>query len=422
MSVDRSTDTGPDSAPRIDFDHHSPDYRANWRAVSDDHLARCPVARTDAYGGFWVVSDHTSVSQVMRDDATFSSGRNTEDPSDPRQGIVIPPNPLRQLPLELDPPEYTPYRRMLNPYFSPTAARDALPFAERAVDALLDRVCSSGRMDLVLDFGNPLPALATMKLIGLPLDDWQTYAEPMHRVVAMPPNDPDYLHNLQVMGQLGGAIAAEVPRLREEPGEGLLSGLANATIDGRPLPDEEVVIIALLVIQGGVHTTTALFAHTMLWLADHPEHRERLVADPTLWEHATEEFLRIFPPAMGFARTATRDVLVGGQQLRAGDRVMMSFAAANRDPAVFPDPDQVRLDRTPNRHTSFGLGIHRCIGLNHARSWFPLMVRRLLERMPDYSIDREATRQNESVGVINGFVTMPATFTPSAPLGVTMPT
>lgn len=116
-----------------------------------------------------------------------------------------------------------------------------------------------------------------------------------------------------------------------------------------------------------------------------------------------EEFLRVFPPAMGFARTATRDVTVGGQQLRTGDRVMMSFAAANRD-------------------TSFGLGIHRCIGLNYARSWFPLMVRRVLERMPDHSIDREATQQNESVGVINGFASMPATFTPSAPLGVPMPT
>ncbi|MFD0971429.1 cytochrome P450 [Plantactinospora endophytica] len=421
MSVDQSTETGSDSSPRIDFDHHSPEYRANWRAISDDHLARCPVGRTDAYGGFWVVSDHASLSQVMRDDATFSSGRNTEDPSDPRQGIVIPPNPIRQLPLELDPPEYTPYRRLLNPYFSPTAAREAQPFPEQAVDALLDRVCASGRMDLVLDFGNPLPAMATMKLIGLPLDDWHVYAEPMHRVAATPPSAPDYLHNVQIMGQLGGAIAAQVPRLRDEPGEGLLSGLAKATVDGRPLPDEEVVTIALLVIQGGVHTTTALFAHTMLWLAEHPEQRKRLAADPALWEHATEEFVRVFPPAMGFARTVTRDVVVGGQQMRAGDRVMMSFAAANRDPAVFPDPDEVRLDRSPNRHTSFGVGIHRCIGLNHARAWFPLMVRRVFERMPDLVVDRDDAEQNESVGVINGFVTLPATFTPSEPLGVPMP-
>ncbi|AVT28799.1 cytochrome P450 [Plantactinospora sp. BC1] len=421
MSVDQSTETGSDPFPRIDFDHHSPEYRANWRAISDEHLARCPVARTDAYGGFWVVSDHAGVSQVMRDDATFSSGRNSEDPSDPRQGIVIPPNPITQIPLELDPPEYNPYRRIMSPYFSPSAARDSLPFVEQATDALLDRVCASGRIDLVLDYGNPLPALATMKLIGLPLDDWQTYAEPMHRVAASPPSDPDFPRNVQIMGQLGGAIAAQVPKLREEPGEGLLSGLATATIDGKPLPVEEVVSAALLVIQGGVHTTTALFAHTMVWLADHPDHRAALLADPSLWEHATEEFLRVFPPAMGFARTATRDVVLGGQQIRAGDRVMMSFAAANRDPAVFPDPDEVRLDRSPNRHTSFGLGIHRCIGLNHARVWFPHLVRRVLDRMPDIAIDRDATRQNESVGVINGFVSMPATFTPHEPLGVTMP-
>ncbi|MDW5325717.1 hypothetical protein [Plantactinospora sp. KLBMP9567] len=126
----------------------------------------------------------------------------------------------------------------MSPYFSPSAARDSLPFAEQAADALLDRVRPGGRIDLVLDYGNPLPALATMKLIGLPLDDWQTYAGPMHWVAASPPSDPDYPRNVQVMGQLGSAIAAEVPRLREEPGEGLLSGLARATVDGAPLPVE----------------------------------------------------------------------------------------------------------------------------------------------------------------------------------------
>jgi len=131
-----------------------------------------------------------------------------------RSKIVIPPNPVPQLPLELDPPVYTPYRRLLNPYFSLTATRAATPFAEQAVDALLDRVCATGRMDFILDFGNPLPALATMKLVGLPLDDWQTYAEPMHRVAAMPPTDPDFPRNVQIMGQLGGAIAGLVPGLR----------------------------------------------------------------------------------------------------------------------------------------------------------------------------------------------------------------
>ncbi|MEO3747576.1 cytochrome P450 [Plantactinospora sp. B5E13] len=421
MSVDQSIDADPATPPRIDFDHHSPEYRTNWRKISDELLTRCPVARTDAYGGFWVVSDHASLNQVMRDDATFSSGRNTADPSDPRQGIVIPPNPLPQIPLELDPPEYNAYRRILNPFFSPTAARASEPFAAQAVDALLDRVCAGGRMDLVLDLGNPMPALATMKLLGLPLDDWQTYAEPMHRLAACPPSDPDFAHNVQVVGQLGGAIAALLPRLRETPDESLLSALANGNIDGRALPDEEVVIIALLVIQGGVHTTTALFAHAMNWLAEHPEHRERLRVDPALWEHATEEFLRIFPPAMGFARTATRNAVVNGQQIREGDRVFMSFAAANRDPSVFTEPDEVRLDRTPNRHTSFGVGIHRCMGLQYARLWFRLMAQRLLERMPDYVIDQAGTRQNESVGIINGYVTMPSTFTPSAPLGVAMP-
>lgn len=421
MSVDQSSDTELSTPPIVDFDHHSVEYRTNWPAISDEHLARCPVARSTAYGGFWIVADHANLNRVMRDDATFSSSHHPADPTDPRQGIVIPPNPIPQIPLELDPPEYTPYRRILNPYFTPPEARAAGPFAEQTVDALLDRVCASGRMDLVLDLGNPLPAIATMKLVGLPLDDWRYYAEPLHRVACSPPTAPNYDHDVQVMAQLGNSIAALVPRLRTEPGEGVLSGLAKATIDGRPLPDDQVVAVAMLVILGGVHTTTALFAHTMRWLADHPEQRERLRTEPELLDAATDEFLRVFPPVSGFARTCTRDVEVGGQRMRAGDRVWLWFASANRDPAVFPEPDQVRLDRAPNRHVSFGVGIHRCIGLHHARVWFQIMLRRVLDRMPDYEVDQDGVRQYDAIGHINGLANLPIRFTPSEPLGVAMP-
>jgi cytochrome P450 len=157
------------------------------------------------------------------------------------------------------------------------------------------------------------------------------------------------------------------------------------------------------------------------WLEEHPEQRQRLIDEPALMEHATEEFLRVFTPVPALARTATTDVELGGQQLCEGDRVLMSFAAANRDPAVFDEPDEAKLDRFPNPHTSFGLGIHRCIGSNLARSWFQLMLRGVLDRMPDYTIDRGAARRNHSIGIINGFINMPATFTPSEPRGVALP-
>jgi cytochrome P450 len=420
MSVDSSMDSAS-TPPSVEFDHYTPEYRDNWREIVDANLSKCPVARSTTYGGFWLVSDYAGLSRVIRDDATFTSTHNMDDPSDPRQGIVIPPNPMLQVPMEFDPPIYNVYRRMLNPHFSPTAARAAEPFVRQAVDAFLDKVCATGRIDFVLDLGNPVPALATMKLVGLPLDDWQTYAEPMHGVVSFPAGSPEYLRCIGALQQLGGALGALVPGLREEPADGLLSALAKATVSGQPLSDGEIVLIALLVMQGGVDTTTALLANTLWWLEEHPEQRQRLIDEPALMEHATEEFLRVFTPVPALARTAAADVELGGQQLCEGDRVLMSFAAANRDPAVFDEPDEAKLDRFPNPHTSFGLGIHRCIGSNLARSWFQLMLRGVLDRMPDYTIDRGAARRNHSIGIINGFINMPATFTPSEPRGVALP-
>ncbi|PZM98131.1 MAG: cytochrome P450 [Actinobacteria bacterium] len=421
MAVDPSVAPEVATPPTIEFDHYSPEFRDNWRAIVDENLSKCPVAYSTTYGGFWLVSDYASLSRVIRDDATFTSTHNMEDPNDPRQGIVIPPNPMLQVPMEFDPPLYNQYRRMLNPHFSPTAAREMEPFVRQATHAMLDKVCATGRMDLVLDLGNPVPALATMKLVGLPLDDWETYAEPMHGIVSHPAGSPEYLRCIAALQQLGEVLAEMVPGLREKEADGLLSTLARATINGKKLPDEEIVLIALLVMQGGVDTTTALLANTLYWLDEHPEYRQRLIDNPELLDSATEEFLRYFTPVPALARTATKDVVVGGQQIRAGDRVLMCFSAANRDPEVFDNPDEVRLDRFPNPHTSFGLGIHRCIGSNYARSWFRTMLSAVLERMPDYTVDRNATRRNESIGIINGFVTLPATFTPSEPRGVELP-
>jgi cytochrome P450 len=419
MSVDTSEDAP--RTPLVDFDHHTLNYRDNWPAISDTNL-KCPVAYTSAHGGFWLVSDHANVTRVSRDDATFSSAHNMADPSDPRQGIAIPPAPILSIPLELDPPVYNAYRRMLSPYFSPTVTKAGAPFVRQVVDAFLDRACASGRIDFVFDLANPVPAVNTMKLVGLPVENWHKYAGPMHRLSSVPPTDPEWARCMGAMQQLVGELTALVPRLREEPGDDLLSGLATADINGAPLSDDEVALIGLVVMQGGVDTTTALLANTLWWLDEHPEQRQRLIDEPGLMKHATEEFLRMFSPIQGLARTASRDVVLGGRQVREGDRLLLSFAAANRDATVFPDPSEVMLDRASNPHTSFGMGIHRCAGMHLARSWFQVMLQRVLDRMPDFQIDRAASRRYDNIGFVNGFVNMPATFTPSEPVGAPFPT
>jgi cytochrome P450 len=172
-----------------------------------------------------------------------------------------------------------------------------------------------------------------------------------------------------------------------------------------------------LVIFGGVDTTTGLIGSALEWLARHPEERDRLREHPGLIPRATEEFLRYFSPVQALARTATRDCVVGGRQVRAGERLLLSWASANFDEDAFDRPDEVVLDRSPNRHQAFGVGIHRCLGSNYARVEFAVVLEEVLRRLPDYAIDGTAARRYPSIAVVNGWVTLPATFTPGTPQG-----
>ncbi|HEX3545978.1 MAG TPA: cytochrome P450, partial [Mycobacterium sp.] len=206
--------------------------------------------------------------------------------------------------------------------------------------------------------------------------------------------------------------------IREKPRPGLVNALLQARIDGEPAPDIEILGNLGLIIGGGFDTTTALTAHSLEWLSEHPEERELLSSKrETLLDPATEEFLRYFTPAPGDGRTISEDVEVEGTRFKAGERLWISWAMANRDPSVFEAPNQVVLDRKGNRHFSFGLGVHRCVGSNVARSVFKSMLTAVLDRMPDYKCDPEGTVHYDTIGVIQGMRQLPATFTPGKRVG-----
>jgi cytochrome P450 len=174
----------------------------------------------------------------------------------------------------------------------------------------------------------------------------------------------------------------------------------------------------MLIIGGGFDTTTALTAHSLEWLSEHPDQRERLSRERgTLLDPATEEFLRFYTPAPGDGRTISADCALAGAQFKEGERLWLSWAMANRDPSLFPGPHQINLARTGNRHYSFGLGIHRCIGSNVARMVFKRMLTAVLDRMPDYACDPAGAVHYETIGVIQGMQHLPAAFTPGPRLG-----
>ncbi len=191
---------------------------------------------------------------------------------------------------------------------------------------------------------------------------------------------------------MGMEMYKSLAAIREKETPGLIDALVKVELGDQPAPDDmEILGVVGLLVGGGFDTTTALTAHALEWLSEHPEQRERLIEEyDTLVDSATEEFLRFYTPAQGDGRTISQDVEIDGVQFKEGDRVWLSWAMANRDPEVFDDPNEIVLDRTGNRHASFGLGIHRCIGSNVARAVFKTMLRHVLERMPTSAVSPPA--------------------------------
>ena len=408
----------------IHFDRHTPDYIDHFAEITHELHAKCPIAWSDTYGGHWVASGYKEVFEIARHGTLLSNDHDVDGTGKGYQGITIPGQPGRNTRggfLEMDPPEQRDYRRAIDPYLSPAAVARWKPMVEDLTRACLDEKIEVGQIDFVDDLANIVPAVMTMALLGLPLDDWVVYCEPAHATVYTPPTSPEMTRVIAMSQAMGKKMMESIDELRRDPRPGIVHALIEATICGRPASDEEIRDTLMLLIGGGFDTTTALTAHSLEWLSENPSERDRLRADlASLIDSATEEFLRYYTPAPGDGRTVTEDYELSGRSLEEGDRLWLSWAMANRDPAVFPEPDSVQIDRRHNRHTSFGLGLHRCIGSNVARVVFKIMLSAVLERMPDYKCDPSGAVHYDTIGVINGMKHLPATFTPGSRMGVSL--
>lgn len=408
--------------PVVDFDHFSKEFAEDWRGITADLRSRCPVAWTEANGGHWVVSGYDEVRTVALDDETYSSDNDVEGVRNGYKGAgTIPGSPMQLIPLEVDPPLFYAYRKLLNPHFSPSASDRWRPFVAQAADAIIDRFCADGSCELVHDLASPVPAILTMRILGLPLSDWEKVATPFHEISwTAPGTERNQRATEGVFGVLQ-MLVGELADRRDNPRDDMLSFLVTAEMDGRKLTDEEILKICFLLFIGGVDTSTGLLAHALAWLSDHPDEAVRLVDDPAYLRTATEEFLRWSSPAPALCRTVTKETKLGGQTLSPGDRLLLSWASANQDEKVFPNPHDAQLDRWPNRHQAFGLGAHRCLGSNLGRVQFQEVLVTALKRLPDLKVDMSGAELYPTVGQVNGYTTLPATFTPTAPVGAELP-
>lgn len=410
-----------EDVPRYHFDRHHPQYREKFLDITHEMQQKCPMAWTETYDGHWVAAGSAEVFELAR----CPHVSNDHDINNERRGykgISIPTmigaENFRGGMLEMDDPEHRYYRTALNPYLSPAAVKRWEPFVGEIVRACLDERIETGQIDFVDDLANVVPAVLTLAMLGVRLDKWTIYNEPAHALVYTPPDSPDAERVRELYMAMGMDLFANLVEIRENPRPGVIDALAKLRIDGEAPPDIELVGMLNLLIGGGFDTTTALTAHALEWLAQNPNERTRLSEQrDTLLNPATEEFLRYFTPAPGDARTISEDMNLNGTALKEGDRLWLSWAMANRDPAVFSDPDRVVMDRKGNRHFSFGLGVHRCIGSNVARTVFKAMLTAVLDRMPDYECVAEGTVHYDSIGVIQGMRHLPATFTPGPRLG-----
>lgn len=360
------------------FDHHDEEMYQNPWPVYASLRKQCPVAHSEKYGGFWVLTRYEDVYEAAHDPATFSS----------EGGLTIPhmgadaARPM--IPIEMDPPLHGAFRRLTQRVFSPGYLASWDPFITKTVRELIDAFAARGEADFVDEFAVPIPMTVITEMLGISHEDHVRFKDWSTKLVQQHHLDPETQQ--QTAEALYGYFAQEIAERRQRPdlGTDLVSILVGAEIEGRPLTDEEILDYCFLLLLAGNETTTNAMGSSLCYLAEHPELRQRLADQPDLIPTAVEEFLRYFSTVQGLARTATRDVTIGDQTIRQGDKVYLCWASADHDPDQFVDPEEFIVSREPNLHFAFGAGPHRCLGSNLARQEMRIALSELLARIPDF--------------------------------------
>lgn len=397
-----------DAPPAVDFDHHSPDFASSWRDQLSEMRGRCPVGRSTAHGSFLVVTRYDDILRILRDHKTFASARDVHgDGWADAGGVTIPTNQGRMGFMEMDPPESLKYRKLVNPWLSRAAVQQYRPRIAEIVSWCIDRFCERGEVEFVRDLANPLPAIVTLDALGIALDDWHVYAEAAHGAAYREPGSGQKLK--WVMQNVRDIVREGA----YEP-ESLIASWTEARIDGEPLGPDMVCELVYMTLNGGIDTTTSLIANSAVQLDADPGVRERLLDDRQLIPSFVQEMLRFCVPSTGIARTSMVDTEIGGVPVRAGTRLLLVLASANFDDDRFEQPSEVDVDRQPNVHLSFGSGAHRCVGAELATAELEELTAELLRRIPDFRIDRVGVDAYPTMPLVNGFISVPATFTPTA--------
>jgi cytochrome P450 len=385
-------------------------YPLYQRLRSEDPVHWDPFLHT------WVVTRYADVVQVLYH---FSANR-TPTPEQLSALNLSALNPIaevmvRQM-LFLDPPDHTRLRALASAAFTPRRVEQLRSHIRDVMDTLLDKLVSSGRMDVIADFAGPAPAIVTAELLGVPaadhakLKDWsQDFAEMLGNFQHNPDRIPRVLRSVE---NLCSYFRTAMIEQQAHAREGLIQAMMNAEVDGARLTAEEIIANLIVTMVGGLETTTNLIGNGVLTLLRNPAELEQLRADSSLIPSAVEELLRYESPSQHTARLAPDNVELGGKKILKRQAVIAVMGAGNRDPERFPDPDRLDLARKDNRHLAFGWAAHFCFGAALARLEGQIAFETLLRRLPDLALETKAPLEWRHNLGLRGLTALPVRFKP----------
>lgn len=380
----------------IDFDHLDPRWINDPFPIWDEMRRTCPVAHTDRFMGVYFPSRYADVRAIAYDTEHFSSRR-----------VVVretPPPRVPAPPITSDPPEHRPARMVLLPPFTPDAIQRLEPRARGICNELIDAFAARGTCDAAVEYAQEIPVRVIAHMLGLPESDGDLYRKWIKQILEIGITDNGVL--IEAVGEMTHYFMGHIYERMEKPGDDLIGYLLQVKQGGQRMPIESVIGSLRLLLIAGIDTTWSAIGSCIWHLAKTPADRRRLVSEPQLMPTAIEEFLRAYAPVT-MAREVIKETEIGGCPFKPGQMVLLSFPAANRDPAMFPDADKVIIDRKENRHAAFGLGIHRCVGSNLARMEMTVAVEELLKRIPEFALDGPVSW---SEGTVRGPRSLPIRF------------